>query len=342
MKKHIIAALSLAAVFTAAASTNTFILPKSMDGKMARLYNFDTEEQTDSAVVKDGKVEFASDFVKPYVASLTVDNNPVVDLYIFDNNGATVTVEPSKEAPTRYAVDARGGLNDTYRQTMHEIEATAESFSSNQANNFDQGIEVVIHDKILEATKRNISDPVGYLLVVMFGKDWLKPDMMGLIRDFPFLEKYNKVEKMLTQERGLKQTQPGKLYTNFDVTYDGTTHYLSDVVGKGDYVLVDFWASWCMPCRKEMRYIRKAQKEFEGKGLKVLGVAVWDEPAKSLAAAKDWGLPWTVWVNGTENVTDLYGIRAIPCVILFGPDGTILARDMRGDEIPQTVAKYIK
>ena len=91
-----------------------------------------------------------------------------------------------------------------------------------------------------------------------------------------------------------------------------------------------------------MRHILKAQKVYGDKGLKVLGIAVWDNPANSLKAATDWGLPWPVWVNGTEKVTDLYGITGIPCIILFGPDGTILARDLHGDDISATIARYLK
>ena len=342
MNKYSLAALALATSVAASAADNTFNLPQSMNGAMARLYNFDTEQVTDSAVVADGKAVFRSDFIRPYAASLTVDNNPVVPFYIFDNTNVTIDVAPASQPGAPYNVVAKGGLNDTYKQVMAELEQTAELFNSGQANTMGDDITVVLHDNILASTKRNIENPIGYLMIVMFGQDWLKEDMPGLLRDFPAIEKYTKVEKMLTRQRALEKTRPGNLYTNFDITYDGQTHYLSDMVGKGDYVLVDFWASWCAPCRREMSFIRKAQKQFESKGLKILGVAVWDEPANSLKAASDWGLPWPVWVNGTENTTDLYGITGIPCVILFGPDGTILARDIHGDEIPATVAKYLK
>lgn len=342
--KHsfLLAAAALATSFAASAATNTFNLPASMNGAMARLYNFDTEQITDSVVVADGKAVFRSDFIKPYAATLVVGDQEVVPIYIFDNNGVTIDVKEPSQPGAPYSVEAKGGLNDTYSQVMGELTQTAETYNSGQANNMNDDFTVVVHDAILASTKRNIDNPVGYLMVVMFGQQWLQEDIPGLIRDFPFLEKYNKVEKMLTQMRGLKKTQPGNLYTNFEVSYDGTTHYLSDVVGKGDYVLVDFWASWCVPCRKEMRHILKAQKVYGDKGLKVLGIAVWDNPANSLKAATDWGLPWPVWINGTEKVTDLYGITGIPCIILFGPDGTILARDLHGDDISATIARYLK
>ena len=109
-------------------------------------------------------------------------------------------------------------------------------------------------------------------------------------------------------------TQPGAKFTDFEVTYDGKTHRLSDVVGKGKPVLVDFWASWCGPCRREMPNL-KAINEKYGDRLKVLGVAVWDEPDDTLKAVKELGLPWEIWVNGKTAPTDAYGINGSVCLV---------------------------
>lgn len=82
-------------------------------------------------------------------------------------------------------------------------------------------------------------------------------------------------------------------------------------------------------------------KEYGPKGLEVIGVAIWDEPENTLRGIKDHELPWRNIINAQNIPTDIYGIRGIPCIILFGPDGTILSRDKQDEELNADVAKAI-
>lgn len=333
-----IAALMPAALWGAEYST-TVNLPASLNGQMARLSNVDTEQPMDSVIVKDGKAVFPTDGTTSYLGALKVGDADVAWLLV---GGVDVTMNVTDEGGTLRPTATTGGLNNDLNAFTNELNQTVNRYQAQQNNAMGDALNEELHELILQSTKQNITNPLGLYYIVSFGGDWLAADLEALVRDYPHITKYQKVNEQLFRQRNLKATQPGKKFTDFEVSYDGTTHKLSELVGHGDYVLVDFWASWCMPCRKEMRYIRKAQKEFEGKNLKIVGVAVWDEPENSLKAATDMGLTWPVWVNGTEATTNLYGISGIPCIILFGPDGTIIARDLHGDQILTTLAKHIK
>lgn len=338
--RNILAAAALipAAMWGAEYST-TVNVPASLNGQMAVLSNVDTGEAVDSIAVKDGKAVFPVDGTTSYLGAIKIGDADLAWLLI---GGADVTMNVGEENGALKPTETKGGLNDVLNTFTSELQQIVNRFRSQQDNAMGDALTEELHELILTNTKKNIANPLGLYYIVSFGSNWLADDLEALVRDYPDITKYQKVNEQLFRQRNLKATQPGKKFTDFEISYDGTTHKLSEIVGKGDYVLVDFWASWCMPCRKEMRYIRKAQKEFEGKNLKIVGIAVWDEPANSLKAATDMGLTWPVWVNGTEATTNLYGITGIPCIILFGPDGTIIARDLHGDQILTTLAKHLK
>ena len=138
-------------------------------------------------------------------------------------------------------------------------------------------------------------------------------------------------------------TAEGKMFKDFTITYtDGSPDVkLSDYVGRGKYILVDFWASWCEPCRGEVPYLKDVYKKYHGPDFDILGLGVWDKISNTKEAEKALGLPWPT-IHGCDYIApDTYGVNGIPCIILFGPDGTILRRGLRGEAIGQAVAEEL-
>ena len=146
-----------------------------------------------------------------------------------------------------------------------------------------------------------------------------------------------RIQMILKDIQGRLRSKEGMPFVDFSVDADNGTVRLSDYIGKGKYVLVDFWASWCQPCIVEMPLLKEVYNRFNGTDFTILGVAVSDKPEDSRAAIRKHALPWEQ-ILGTGNVAmDAYGINGIPHVILFGPDGTILKRDLRGGQIGEAV-----
>ena len=144
-----------------------------------------------------------------------------------------------------------------------------------------------------------------------------------------------------------KATKAGQPFVDFTIVQDPenpetSTVKLSDYVGKGKYVLVDFWASWCGPCKAEIPNIKAVYDKYAGEDFDVLSVAVWDKPEASVKAAAELGITWNQIINAQQVPTDLYGIDGIPHIMLVGPDGIILNRDLRGDLIEVNVSRYVK
>ena len=169
-------------------------------------------------------------------------------------------------------------------------------------------------------------------------------EALGMLEGAALEDDY--VKSLVALNDAKQATAEGKMFTDFTVVQDpadslGSKVSLSDFVGKGKYVLVDFWATWCGPCKAEIPNIAAVYEKYKGEDFDVLSIAVWDDPADTKVSAKEHGVVWNQIINAQQVPTDLYGIEGIPHIILFGPDGTILKRNLRGEDIESAVAEAL-
>lgn len=114
-----------------------------------------------------------------------------------------------------------------------------------------------------------------------------------------------------------------------------------DYVGNGSYTLVDFWASWCGPCRAEAPNVVAVFEKYRDKGLSVIGVPVNDKLEATQKALVDLGIHYPQVLDPSLRLAEQFGIVGIPYIILFDPEGNIIAEDLRGDEIEKAVSKVL-
>ena len=230
----------------------------------------------------------------------------------------------------KYAEKAKAGDNEA-------AEALLKSMYAEIDNMIEVAKEVAADGSDPELAKKYIAELGGIAtyedLQVLMPKDapWYDASELEAVRE--------KMNLMALRAPGIK-------YTDLTMTdLDGKQRSLSEWCAKGNYILVDFWASWCGPCVKEMPNVVKAYNLYNAKGFDVVGVSFDSNKDAWAAAVKKLNLPWHQIsdLKGWEcAASPVYGIMSIPSNILVGPDGTIIAADLREEKLLNKLAEIYK
>lgn len=330
-----LAAATLLTACTAAAAGDdykvTVTLPPSANGATAFIVDYDNGAKLDSVMVENGKALFSGKIDKPVLARIVVDGNRVGNFILESGDISFGRNTPVKGGALNASLDKAMAGVETFQKKAQALpqDSTYQAGMEQLSGEYDAYMDSVI--------RANADNPVGYLFFLQQAYELDLSALRETLEKYPSMKAYARTAKLLAALEQKEKTQPGNKFLDFTIKNDTVSQSLSDYVGKGRYTLVDFWASWCGPCIRETKVLKKIREEFEGKNLDILGVAVWDEPDATVKAIERHQLPWPQIINAQSVPTDLYGISGIPCIILFGPDGTIISRDLQGDALVESV-----
>ena len=352
MNKSIIAACAAALTVAASACSGnngsdsagnsgayTLTLPTTAadNGMLAYLVDFDTDAKLDSVIIAEGKATFSG----------TVDSARVVRVLIDGKRRGMAILESGDIAIDSASRMGSGThLNDVLVSVAANQDSLINVYSKSVASeNTPDSVARKQRSEAMAAYRKLTSDaieanqnnPVGEYLLLQEGYEMTPAGLDSLINAYPAIKPGVRLSRLKEAMQLKAQTMPGKKFKDFEVVVDTVRYKLSNHVGKGHYTLVDFWASWCGPCIRETETLKRIYSAYNDKGLEILGVAVWDEPDATRKAIEAHSLPWNQIIGTQRIATDVYGISSIPCIILFDPEGTIVARDLTGADLEQAV-----
>jgi thiol-disulfide isomerase/thioredoxin len=274
--------------------------------------------------VEDGAAIFKGEIDEPIAARLIIDSDRYAQFIL---EPGSIVINPDRRAIGSPLNDLNESINDSVAAISAEYQAATTDEAKQAAY---AKFNAFVNEKMLE----NIDNVVGYLFFIQQAYEMTSEEFTEFLAKYPDLAKYKRVSKLLAMNERKSATSVGNKYADFEA--DG--HKLSEYVGRdGKFLLVDFWASWCGPCRRQLPVIKEIYNKYKDTKLNVLGVAVWDEPDDTRRAIKEHELTWECLIGAGSVPTDIYGISGIPCIMLISPDGTILARDLQGDELKAAV-----
>jgi len=332
-------------------------------------YRENAIDKKDSATIAGGRFSFKGKVIEPVYAFLSTKDRQVFVALFLENKNITVSVDSLGKstvkgspitdvytgwakmwtAVTQKAGDIYKRMNEEYVKEGKDPNSRNSKLSETAQKAFDKEFDAlgVETDSTVFPTVRKYPNSVASAFIILDRYvswnnvsnaqkmyNYLTPEVRKSVYGI-------EIKEFLDTEA---KVSIGKLASDF--TMNDTTGHAVKLSGfKGKYVLLDFWASWCGPCRKENPNVVNAYKKFHDKGFEIVQVSLDTKKSAWTGAIQKDGLTWTHLsdLKGWQNAAVLmYGVKTVPTNFLIDKDGKIIARDLREEKLLETLSGIFK
>lgn len=314
----------------------------------------------DSATIQNGAFQFTGvanngQQLRFIVLEQPEDNMKRPVIVILEPGNIELTLDSVSTIKGTAANDAYQAYNTKVEGINAQMKALYEESLKDTANvalqadlekKFDEQ-DALMRKELYDYTKANIANPAGAFLFITrsysFDVDQLKELLAGLKPEYKQNERVQNLEKRV---QALDATAVGKPFVDIKgLTPEGKEIALSDFAGKGKYVLVDFWASWCPPCRKDMPLLVDAYKKYKGKDFEIVGVSLDNDKAAWEKGIKTLNITWPQMsdLKGWQSeLSNAYGVSSIPHTVLIDKEGKIIVKNVHAKDLDAKLKELLK
>lgn len=359
MKKVIyLTGLVLGIVTITACSSNSFkvkgVAEGFSDGDTLYVMSLDSSEPLDTLLVKNGEFEWSGESDSTVMCSIVASN--YMSMVGFFREPGTINVllsatQNSKVSGTKSndALQEMINIQSEYQKKFEAISAplNADSVSSEtQMAVYSQysNIQNQMKEDFKNLAIKNLDNELGYLLMTQMAYDdtFTKEEIMEHISKMPAdYQNRKEIKDILKMFETIFPTKEGDIILDFKMqTPEGTEASIMDYVKKNKLTVIDFWASWCQPCREEMPAIKKLLADNKEKGLGIVGISIDNDKEAWISCIKELELTWLHMSDlqgGSSSVAQSFGVRAIPFTAVIDNEGKVLAKGLRGEELSQFI-----
>ena len=315
---------------------------------------------TDTILVSDGQFTYSGEADSVALAMVYSAKRNELNANFFIEPG-DIRIKISEEPGTSRVGGT--GCNDSWQELMDSvvtigkrINRIAEHIYGNTVSKEEQEKGMAQMDDLnrhfanvlIQTARKNIKNEFGYFLLTYYPEELIdNATREELIQQLPAEMRQRSAIKSIEQEIAKsKKTAAGAVIPDFTQPGpDGTPVSIKAEVAKNRLTIIDFWASWCGPCRHDMPQVVALYQQYQGKGLGIVGISLDQDGNAWKKAISDLKMTWTQMsdLKGWDNAAaKQFNITSIPHTVIVDQKGTILARGLRGQELAQFVAKKLK